>query len=350
MTDSWWGDAEHDPTHEAAADWFARLQRDDISADDLVAWQRWLAADERNAEAFSRLEDLCAMLRDVPRPVVRVASSAERPAYNGAEAITDWQARRGSRRSFALAASLLLAGLLAATWGAWKLHDAAVSPSQVIETRVGENRTVQLADGSRVTLGGSTSLLASFAPTSRSIELTRGEALFQVAKDRSRPFRVQAGSATVTAVGTEFNVRRRETRVDVAVVEGEVVVESAPEPLADAGTARPEREIRVAAGEKTVVGNDGVQATSHFTESDAPIAWRSGRLVFENEPLREVVEDVNRYSRKRLAVEDESVGNLRFTGTVVNGNVDGWIASIEDVFSLEAVQEPDRVVLKHRDH
>ena len=355
MTESWWNDAEQDPTHEAAAEWFAKLQRADVSAEELLAWQRWLAADARNAEAFARLEDVCAMLREVPRPAGSGASRGTTGKYDGTEPISDWRDRRRSRGWVAIAASLAAAAvLIAGGWSVWNRQSASEPRPEIVQTGVGENRTVQLPDGSRVTLGGNTLLSASFNDRGRHVELARGEALFVVAKDRTRPFSVQAGKATVTAVGTQFNVRRREDRVDVAVVEGEVIVQPVAAgsltlalPLSESETGG-RKPVRVAAGEKAVVGDAGVQSTSRFADADAPIAWRSGRLVFEREPLREVVEDVNRYSRKQLAIEDERIGELMFTGTVVNGNVDGWIASIEDVFSLEAVEASDRIVLRRR--
>lgn len=358
MTESWWTDAEEDPTHEAAAEWFAKLQRADISGEDLLDFQRWLAADPRNAEAFGRLEDVAGMLRDVPRPMSHVSSIRSGSSYDGLQSISEWQRRKASLRRFAVAASVACAAVAAVTWGVWTLRGAGQA-GDIVQTQVGENRSVDLPDGSRITLGGGSSLTTSFSSTGRDIQLTRGEALFVVAKDKLRPFRVQAGNTTVTAIGTQFNVRRREARVDVAVVEGEVLVEpSAPTPSAerieraDSNVSAPNNprlaEVRITAGEKAVVGDAGIQSTSHFGATDAPIAWQSGRLVFESERLGDVIEDVNRYSRKQLLISDSSIGELMFTGTVVNGNVDAWVASIEEVFSLDAVEEGDRIVLRYR--
>lgn len=365
MTERWWHDAEVDATHEAAAEWFARLQKTDIAADELLAWQRWLAADPRNAEAFDRLEEICGMLRDVPRPTTGMkissigAGAPWHHQYDGTETISTWRARTASHGWFAVVASIAATVVLVAGGlSLWNTGGTAATPAEIVQTSVGENRTVQLADGSRVTLGGDTLLRAAFSDTGRHIELTRGEALFSVAKDRTRPFSVQAGRATVVAVGTQFNVRRHEDRTDVAVVEGEVVVapasrgESSKKAHERPASAVPQisdvKAIRVSAGEKTIVGSEGVQAAARFADAAAPVAWRFGRLVFEREPLRGVVEDVNRYSKKPVVIEDEALGEAMFTGTVLNGNIDGWIASIEEVFSLDAVEEPGRVVLRRR--
>lgn len=220
--------------------------------------------------------------------------------------------------------------------------------SEVLATRVGELRTVRLVDGSRVTLGGNTRLRAVLETNGRHIELSRGEAYFAVAKDRTRPFTVRAGETTVTAVGTEFNVRRREDQVDVTMVEGKVFVQ--PQQV----SVRPQAvqhhfapSIPVSAGEKAVVGETDV-SLAHVDDASASAAWRSGRLVFDREPLKDVIQDVNRYSGKPIEVLDAEIGALMFTGTVLDGNVEGWLSSIESIFDLQAVDEGNRVVLRRR--
>src|SRR6202020_2602328 len=98
--------------------------------------------------------------------------------------------------------------------------------TNVFETEIGENRRVTLADGSVISLGGNTRIEVALSEKVRAIELTRGEALFKVAKDSARPFKVRAGDATIIAVGTEFNVERDSDRDVVSVTEGQVVVKA----------------------------------------------------------------------------------------------------------------------------
>lgn len=220
-----------------------------------------------------------------------------------------------------------------------------------MHTAIGENRSVQLADGSQVTLGGDTTLSVALDGKARRIELIRGEAFFKVAKDSSRPFRVHAGDAAVVAVGTEFNVRRGRDRVSVAVVEGRVIVE--PEtrllPIALLREFKPKfTPVDLKAGQQTTAGRGGVEAAAPLADSAAATAWRTGRLAFRLEPLRYVLEDVNRYAGKPIVIEDEFVASLRFTGTVKGDNVKGWISSLQSALSVEAVEEPDRIVLKRK--
>jgi len=91
-------------------------------------------------------------------------------------------------------------------------------------TAIGETSNVSLSDGSVIALGGDTQIRVALSENLRAIELTRGEALFKVAKDAARPFKVRAGNATIIAVGTEFNVERDSDRAVVSVTEGRVEV------------------------------------------------------------------------------------------------------------------------------
>jgi hypothetical protein len=127
--------------------------------------------------------------------------------YDGSLPISDWQARRRrSARNLAMAAAL---GVLAVGLAIFIGPRLQRSPDFIVATNAGENHTVQIPDGSRVTLGGNSRIEVRLDAHTRHIELTQGEAFFAVAKDPSRPFRVHAGRATVSAVDTEFNVRQR---------------------------------------------------------------------------------------------------------------------------------------------
>jgi transmembrane sensor len=221
--------------------------------------------------------------------------------------------------------------------------------ASVLQTAIGENRKVTLADGSSITLGGNTKLSVDLNDTARRIDLARGEAYFKVAKDRNRPFKVHAGDATVVAVGTEFNVRRGDDRVVVSVVEGRVIVE--PEtrilPIALLREFKPNfASIKLDAGQQTTAGGRGVEAATPLPDSTTATAWQTGRLAFRLEPLRYVLEDVNRYSPKPIVIEEERIASLRVTGTVVGNNVKGWIGSLESALGIEAVEEPERIVLR----
>jgi transmembrane sensor len=183
----------------------------------------------------------------------------------------------------------------------------------------------------------------------RAIELARGEALFKVAKDGARPFKVSAGNATIIAVGTEFNVERDSDRAVVSVTEGRVEVkpESGLLPVALLQGFKPKlRSVHVNAGQQTTAGSAGVEEPTKMEEPAT--GWQTGHLAFRLQPLRYVLEDVNRYAHKPIVLENENMGSLVITGTVERENIGGWVKSLEHAFDLEAAEEADQIVLRAR--
>ena len=352
LNEPWWQDAERDPIHEQAAEWFAQLQDPQVSLELTLEWQRWMSKDSRNAHAFARIEEAWNTLGEVsPVPVTPVVES---DPYDGTTPLSDFRRPSFVRRHrvpLAIAASVVLGMLLALVSANRDLLSGRAGP-EILRTAIGENRSVRLQDGSRVTLGGGTEIHIMLRKDSRHISLMKGEAFFKVAKDAARPFIVSAGDAAVTAVGTEFNVRRGDDRITVAVLEGRVVVErsSGLIPTALLREFKPELvPVQVDAGQQTRVDDGGIERATELADALAATAWRAGRLAYQREPLHYVLADVNRYAVKPIVAEDETVGSLKITGTVASDNVEEWIASLESVFGLEAVEESDRIVLRrHR--
>jgi transmembrane sensor len=344
---------ENDPIYEAAAEWLVRLQDPHVSLEDTLAWQAWMKQDARHARAFARVEEVSQAVRDVRPPRERSSRELEEDDYDGTVALDSWRKRPAHPRParlLALAASIALAVIGLVVWRSssfrWHPHSGIV-----MSTAVGENRTVSLADGSTVVLGGNTSLAVALSRDTRSIALTRGEAFFTVAKDPSRPFEVNAGDATVIAVGTEFNVRRTGDRSFVSVVEGRVIVEPSSRlmPTFVLRELQPKlRPVPVDAGQQTTAGSAGIELASAIEDASAVTSWQSGRLAFRLQPLKYVLEDVNRYAPKPIVVADDSIAALVITGTVTSDNVSGWVSSLERGFDLTADEQPDRIVLKRR--
>ena len=337
-------DIEHDPTHFAAADWLVRLQSTEVSLEETLEWQAWLRESPSNAQAFARIEEISQALRTLPPPSAVPARQMARDRYDASVPLKDWTkppARRRIRSLLAVAASV---AIVAVSLTFWK----TVAPN-TYATAIGENRTIALADGSTIALGADTRIDVAFSKDVRAIELVRGEALFKVAKDASRPFKVRAGEATVIAVGTAFNIERDSDRAIVSVTEGRVVVEPVAHflPVAVLHEFEPKlRTVRLHAGQQTTVGSAGIEEPTKM--EDAVAAWQTGRLAFRLQPLRYVLEDVNRYASKRIVLESDDEGALVITGTVERENIAGWVKSLERAFDLEATEEADQIVLRAR--
>jgi transmembrane sensor len=339
-------DVERDPTHLAAAEWFVRLHSPDVSVEETLAWQAWLSESPHHARAFARIEEVSHAVRRVPPPAAVVTSRLAGDHYDGSIPLEDWKEPDARRWSWVtLAAAAVCAGVVCSALF-WK-----TSAPDTFSTAVGENRLVTLGDGSTISLGGDTRIAVVVSQKERTVELAKGEALFKVAKDPTRPFKVRAGDATVVALGTAFDIQRDSDRAIVSVTEGRVLVEPAIAflPVSLLQEFKPNlRTVRLSAGQQTTAGSTGIAEPSQVEDPAAPTAWQSGRLAFHLQPLRYVLEDVNRYASKPVVLAEASLGELVITGTVERENIKGWVGSLERVFELEAVEEDDRIVIHAR--
>ena len=346
-------DIERDPAHRAAAEWFVRLQGAEVSIEDTLAWQGWLNESPGNARAFARIEAVSQAVRSVPLPPRAVSAdqlAADR--YDASIPLKEWQAPskrwKPARRAhwpWVTALAAVCVGIVCAVLF-WR-----EPASDTYSTTVGENRHITLGDGSTITLSGDTRVAVALSKKARTIELLKGEALFRVAKDPLRPFKVRAGDATVIAVGTAFDVLRDSDRAIVSVTEGRVLVVPAADfiPVSVMREFKPNlRTVRLDAGQQTTAGTAGIAEPSEVEDPAAATSWQTGRLAFHLQPLRYVLEDVNRYAGKPIVLEGDSLGALVITGTVERANIAGWVGSLERAFDLDASEEPDRIVLRAR--
>ncbi|HEY2685823.1 MAG TPA: FecR domain-containing protein [Steroidobacteraceae bacterium] len=348
---------ERDAVEFAAAEWIVRLKESNVSVEEVAEWQQWMGTDERHAQAFKRLEALWDQFDALPLPPPASSRALAGDDYRGEIAVGDYlkaprpsPMARGFKSSWALSAAACLALIVAAFAGmTFYTKPQPELAHQMIETAVGENRSISLADGSTVKLGGHSRLSFSLQPKLRDIVLEEGEAFFAVAKDPSRPFQVHAGNATVTAVGTEFDVHRSDDKVTVSVIEGKVMVQPmAPlVPVPWLAAVKPVGEAApLVAGERTTVNRNGVESTPAVINAQATLDWQDGRLAFEGESLRYVVQDVNRYTGKPIVIADEGTAALKVTGTIMSNNVMGWVLSLKSAFGISAEVRADRIILR----
>ena len=239
------------------------------------------------------------------------------------------------------------------------LYIAALSPSDDYVSGIGERRVLHIEDGSTITMNTRSRMRVRLTRHAREIELLEGEALFSVAHDPSRPFRVHVGHTVVEAVGTEFSVYRGEHGTKVSVVEGRVKIFAyqSPAPLilnpnavawTDVGASdfeRPPPPIPVTASEEAQVSTEGSGATDFDVERRAVtqqeiehhLAWVNGQLIFENATLGETVAEFNRYNRRKLEIDDPILGQIRLGGAFSSTNVDEFIVELNTLFSIRAV-------------
>jgi len=303
-------DKSADVIAEEAAEWVVRLSSNDASSEEQLEFVGWLKRSplhlsaylgiERTWAALSKVDasrrlDVTALLAEPETNVVHLGGSS---SHSGAGA------RRHSVIS-ALAACALLAcaGLI---WFQLQLANRYT-------TGVGEQRTLRLSDGSTIVLNTDTAVRVSFTDAVREVRLLHGEALFNVAKNRARPFRVRSAEVIAQAVGTSFVVRRKPSETVVTVIEGEVAVVDSARVAVAAPTVVPDLAVHVTAGTRADVAADKKVRTARVANAAAVTSWRSGRLIFDGEPLAEVVAEFNRYNEVQLVLEPSELANERIS-------------------------------------
>jgi transmembrane sensor len=330
-----------------------RYLANEVSDDERTLVRRWLMA---HPEAAERLRLYLAQLDDeavrpptpnvdaewgrlqarihahemgeVRPPAARVTPSAPMSAVRS----SPWW-RRG--RTLA-AASVVLAAGLAYRALVDRVPEArpSVTDRNTYVTGAGERSDLLLADGTRVRLapGSQVRVAADFGTGRRDVYLD-GEGYFEVVHDESRPFTVYAGNTSVRDIGTAFSVRSyaADSAVQVVVREGEVAV---------AGVGR------LRAGDMGRVSSTGEATVRRAVDVDVHLAWTSGRLVYADAPLADVLNDLRRWYGADVQLADTTIGHLPFTGTLANVAPDEAVAQVAATMGLLVQFDGQRVILQ----
>lgn len=318
-----------DPVRHEAAAWFARLRADDVSEREREQFQRWLAADGRHRAAYERLEGLWSNLgAHAGRPEIDRALRESEPLRRRS-AGTQRPRRRHAPAWLAVAALLIV--VLAGSWFAWRAQQPDV---RTYATGVGEQRTLVLEDGSRVTMDTDTRLSAAFSATSRRLVLEKGRAFFQVAKDAGRPFLVTTRGGVVRAVGTQFDVYEHDDMVEVTLVEGRVEV--TPEGGQQGSRERP---TTMTAGQRLLMGKAYATPVIEPANTGTAVAWLSGKLVFNDTPLPAAVAQFNRYSTSKIVIGDAAVGQLHVSGVFRDDDNHAFVDALQGSYGISVGQD-----------
>ncbi len=246
---------------------------------------------------------------------------------------------RPRRWPLALAAAVAALALVAG-WG-WRQYGVIERAAHA--TALGATGEVRLGDGSRATLSSDSRIEVALSGARRRVELRRGEAYFDVAKDPGRPFSVQAGAHRVVAVGTHFSVRRDPAGLRVVVTEGSVRLESEPV----GGHAQP--TTLLPAGSIALADASGVLVRSvAVEEAERYVDWRKGYLVFRDTPLEQAVAEFNRYNARKLVIGDPQAGALRVGGNFRWSNAEMFVGLVEQALPVQAERSAERIVLRSR--
>ena len=335
-------------TEETAAAWLVRLDVD-TSEVTLASWQQWLREDARNHAAFVRVEkgwrqaeclkslrpldgavraNLLDAFPDVARSegagLPRVSSGWGLPRWLGPSRwLRVWGAPPHSTLAVALGAGALACLLVLAGW-----YFLTQPDHRVHQTERGGFERVVLPDGSTASLNTNSEIRVHFTHHHREVMLTRGEALFSVARDELRPFEVDVGGNAVRALGTSFSVRLRAAgKVEVLVLQGEVAVDN-PRPAST-------RSL-LSSGDDAMIDAEGRAQIERF---DAPgmahkLAWIHGQIWFQHCALSEAVAEFNRYNSSQFVLADPALAQLHIGGSFAMTDPAAFMAALEHVFGI----------------
>ncbi|MCG3169783.1 MAG: Protein FecR [Pseudomonadales bacterium] len=276
--------AAHSERLDQATAWFVRLRADDISVQERAEFARWLARDADNAAAFDRMTILWSELGTAlgAREPVHPASAVHRRRW--------WPA-------VALAAAAGVAAVL--------LLPRQAAETLELRTPVGGFRQVELADGSDLTLNTDTALHVELSAHARRVTIAHGEAFFRVTPDAARPFTASCGEAAVTVLGTAFAVDCRAGGMRVVVEHGLVR-------FGERGAGGTTRLLHAGESARYADG-DGIEDVVP-ANLETELAWQQRKLVFEDAPLAELIDELQRHMQPALRITDTQTAAIRVSG------------------------------------
>lgn len=330
------------PPHNAdeqAAYWMTMLGSDRCTPAQRRSFAHWLDDRPENRDAF---DDLAAVVDGVELvaedPMIR---AARREALGHGLPKPFWARRRGwlSAAAMGVAATIVVAF---AQWGPspfgatseFEAYTAAEDGlgTVLLETNIGEQLIRQLADGSTIEVNTDSEIRVELSPHQRSIYLLRGQAMFDVAHDASRPFVVFAGDRRVTALGTLFEVRMDSASTQVTLLEGKVRVEEI-KLTDDISAVQPAASVELKPGER-FVSADGAMTTVPASVIESDLSWREGRHIFVDAKLSDIVTELNRYTTRKIKLMDPSIGELEASANFKLGSTLSLAATLEANFGL----------------
>ncbi len=330
-----------------------KLFSGEISEQEAIAIHSNLDQDPTFREDFSATTSVLADMADLATDE-QILAIANEPRYRLTENIRNYW------RPLSVAAGLILAiavGFTAFLPKGAEDHGVGSQYVQRYATYVGEQRTINLPDGSTITLNTASQLLVDLANNARRLTLERGEAFFDVKSDPERPFIVDVGERSVTVLGTKFSVFKLPEKYRIAVTEGVVAfhkIQEIASPGAPILTSPDGEEVEIASPSQRrvqagwVAEFDVVHNTMSGyapTNIDGLHAWRTGLIEFYKEPLYKVVRELNRYTKKKILIEDSTIMDLSVYAGVDIKKIDATLIGLEQLLPIKVNTYFDRIVI-----
>jgi len=330
---------------EQAAAWIARLDSDRMDACELRDLREWLEQGQEYREALERMAAVWDRL-----DVLEICRAALGPSAK----VRQWR-----WLPLGLAAGLAaLVGIGALVWYAmdggipWPAASPLETASTTVvhSTTIGERSSIPLPDGSIIELNTNSRIEVHYQENHRRVRLAQGEAFFEVASQPDRPFAVETDRGLIVAIGTAFSVRVEPASVEVTVQHGRVDV-ARKVSVESAGKAAPDSldAIATLSPGQSLLFDEQLDSIDQLEPDQLAreLAWRDGMLVFEGDPLSEVVAEVTRYDDLEIVISDPGLRGRRIGGYFPAGETDVLLAALEESFGIEVERVNDKLIYLH---
>jgi transmembrane sensor len=333
-----------DTPHSQARKWLTDLYAGKCDANQRKKFILWIKSNEANGDAFRHSLQVWNTIgmtdsavdwleQHVARDPVVVLIPKPKPKFKHRFAkSTMWLS--------SIAASIILIAVTAVYHSPRTLE--ITPPAIAFNSPIGQNRSITLSDGSDVILAGNSSILVDISQDTRRIILQKGGAYFDVSHDPSRLFLVTTEHLQVRVRGTAFAVKHSaDNAIKVSVQRGLVEVVDLPEQ----GTAD-EQMLQLRANQQVRAAFNGTFITevTQFN-NETEFAWLSGRLIYDDIPLKTVVVDINRYAKKPVVILDESINDLAITASFTFEQIDQALDGLAAAYPIILIEENERKVL-----
>lgn len=316
-----------------AAQWFAKLRAPHCDADTQAAFEAWVKASPAHELAYEQCAALWLMTNGL-----RADEDIKRELDAARSQVELAHGRKDQRKFYQPTIKKLVQIAALVLIGIGFIISANLFEEDGYSTGVGEQRLIQLADGSTAMLNTDTKIHVNFSNGRRRIELVQGEAYFDVAKDPKRPFEVLAANNVVRAVGTEFNVALLDHLLSVDVAEGVVAFEAIAENKQALTT-------HINVGERIAYHKGDKSTTIEAAHLERISAWQEHKIYFNGSNLAEAVTEYNRYTKDTITIVDEVLSQQKITGIFNVGDLDTFIFSLEQALNVRVERKPGKVLL-----
>ena len=342
-----------------ASQWLAKLDAEQPSAQDLAAFKQWVNAAPDHRQAFEELvefwDEMNILTQAIlPREAAELsADTIAGPSAAQANATAEYRPALSRYLAFPRAAFATAFVAMAAIVLTFALQ---IGSPTVYSTAIGEQKTLQLADGSTVQLNTNSTVEVDYSDSTRRLNLTQGEAHFDVAHNPDRPFEVYAGNRLVRAIGTAFTVHVRKIDVEVIGTEGTVEIDQPDEPelntnisiaqAPNSATAGADIPVKASAGSVLTFSKDLIDDVEVMVGAQLQdqLSWRQGMLVFNSEPLQSVVDEVSRYTDLTIIIPERSAREMKVGGLFKVGDTESLFEALREGFDIHVKEVSSNVV------